>query len=91
MLCLCSLSQFHTHPFNLSIIDFAMRCRCGDPAGQLSTELSFVSPPAVSPDAFPISIGIIGDLGQTHNSSSTLQHLIANAPPARAQGCEQQT
>ena len=58
-----------------------MQCRCGDSAGQLSLELSFVTAPAISPDAFPQRIGIIGDLGQTENSSSTLAHLIANEPP----------
>lgn len=30
---------------------------------------------------FLVCAWITGDLGQTHNSSSTLQHLIANQPP----------
>ena len=47
----------------------------------MSPELSFDTTPAISPDAFPQRIGIIGDLGQTENSSSTLAHLIANNPP----------
>ena len=55
--------------------------RCGDAAGHMSSELSFMSMSSVSPDAFPQRIGIIGDLGQTYNSSSTLDHLIANEPP----------
>ena len=31
---------------------------------------------ATGPDAFPQRFGLVGDLGQTDNSSSTLGHLI---------------
>lgn len=55
--------------------------RCGDPDRAWSAELNFTTPQAVSPDAFPQTLGIIGDLGGTYNSSSTLQHLMANKPP----------
>lgn len=36
---------------------------------------------ATGPDAFPQRFGLVGDLGQTENSSSTLGHLIGAAPP----------
>ena len=35
-------------------------------------------------DAFPQRFGLIGDLGQTLNSSSTLRHLIDAEPPVRS-------
>ncbi|WCJ43520.1 Purple acid phosphatase [Euphorbia peplus] len=38
---------------------------------------SFVTPPQVGPDV-PITFGIIGDLGQTSDSNSTLSHYMAN-------------
>jgi hypothetical protein len=47
----------------------------------MSRELSFRMPQPPGPGAFPQRIGIIADLGQTHNSSVTLQHLIASDPP----------
>ena len=34
-------------------------------------------------DNFPTRVGIIGDLGQTFNSSSTLSHLTASNPPVQ--------
>ncbi|KAK9805338.1 hypothetical protein WJX73_003577 [Symbiochloris irregularis] len=55
--------------------------RCGDPDRSWSSEHSFTTPQAVSGAAFPQRIGITGDLGQTFNSSSTLEHLVANQPP----------
>lgn len=55
--------------------------RCGDPRVNMSREQSFTTPQASGPTAFPQRIGIIGDLGQTYNSSETLSHLIASEPP----------
>lgn len=40
-----------------------------------SEEASFVTSPLQGPDSFPYRLGLIGDLGQTENSASTLQHL----------------
>ena len=68
----------------MSVSDFMRMCRCGDPDKAWSQELHFDTPQAVSPDAFPQRLGIIGDLGGTYNSSSTLDHLLANKPPVRA-------
>jgi Purple acid Phosphatase, N-terminal domain len=44
---------------------------CGDPgsAAHWSPELNFTTLPRVGADAFPLRLGVIGDLGQTANSS----------------------
>jgi hypothetical protein len=57
--------------------------RCGDPRVAVSEVLSFRTPQAPGPEAFPQRIGLIGDLGQTHNSSSTLEHVLQSDPPVR--------
>ena len=59
--------------------------RCGDPLAAMSEELSFRTPQAPGPAAFPQRLGLIGDLGQTYNSSSTLRHVLQSDPPVRAQ------
>ncbi|KAJ3679148.1 hypothetical protein LUZ60_017159 [Juncus effusus] len=41
-------------------------------------EFWFQTPPALDPDA-PYKFGIIGDLGQTYNSLSTLQHYMQSS------------
>ncbi|EIE18216.1 Metallo-dependent phosphatase [Coccomyxa subellipsoidea C-169] len=55
--------------------------KCGDPGVAMSRELRFATPQPPGPAAFPQRIGVIADLGQTHNSSATLQHLIQSQPP----------
>lgn len=49
----------------------------------MSRELRFTTPQPRGPTAFPQRIGVIADLGQTHNSSTTLDHLIQSDPPVR--------
>ncbi|KAK9839253.1 hypothetical protein WJX81_004396 [Elliptochloris bilobata] len=56
--------------------------RCGDGAHNAwSRVLNFTTLQAVGPDAFPQRFGLVGDLGQTQNSSVTLRHLTAANPP----------
>ncbi|XP_055960427.1 bifunctional purple acid phosphatase 26-like isoform X3 [Mercurialis annua] len=43
--------------------------------GDSSREFWFRTPPEIDPDA-PYTFGIIGDLGQTYNSLSTLEHYM---------------
>ncbi|KAJ4850006.1 Bifunctional purple acid phosphatase 26 [Turnera subulata] len=43
--------------------------------GSSSREFWFQTPPKIGPDA-PYTFGIIGDLGQTYNSLSTLEHYM---------------
>ncbi|KAG8656838.1 bifunctional purple acid phosphatase 26 [Manihot esculenta] len=43
--------------------------------GDSSREFWFQTPPKIDPDA-PYTFGIIGDLGQTYNSLSTLEHYM---------------
>jgi hypothetical protein len=44
-------------------------------SGETSREFWFHTPPAIGPDV-PYKFGIIGDLGQTYNSLSTLEHYM---------------
>lgn len=44
-------------------------------SGDSSREFWFQAPPNIDPDA-PYTFGIIGDLGQTYNSLSTLKHYM---------------
>lgn len=65
-------------PFNTTIY-----YRCGDPGqgeGAWSDERSFVTAPRVGADSLPYRLGLIGDLGQTEDSLSTLEHLEASQP-----------
>ncbi|KAL5985682.1 hypothetical protein ACLOJK_027668 [Asimina triloba] len=50
-------------------------------SGDSAREFWFQTPPAVNPDA-AYTFGIIGDLGQTYNSLSTLDHYIGNGGQA---------
>ncbi|CAL1359070.1 unnamed protein product [Linum trigynum] len=49
--------------------------------GESSREFWFQTPPKIHPDA-PYKFGIIGDLGQTYNSLSTLQHYMQSGADA---------
>ncbi|XP_065851459.1 bifunctional purple acid phosphatase 26-like isoform X1 [Euphorbia lathyris] len=46
-----------------------------------SREFWFQTPPMINPDA-PYKFGIIGDLGQTYNSLSTLEHFMQSGAQA---------
>ncbi|GMI82562.1 purple acid phosphatase 12, PURPLE ACID PHOSPHATASE 12 [Hibiscus trionum] len=50
--------------------------------GKSSRRFWFVTPPAVGPDV-PYTFGLIGDLGQTHDSNSTVTHYELN--PSKGQ------
>ncbi|GLJ53723.1 hypothetical protein SUGI_1146390 [Cryptomeria japonica] len=55
--------------------------KCGDSSlSAMSEEHVFVTPPLPSPLNYPRRIGIIGDLGLTSNSSTTIDHLNQNDP-----------
>ncbi|KAL5697873.1 Bifunctional purple acid phosphatase 26 [Ranunculus cassubicifolius] len=45
--------------------------------GDSAREFWFITPPQLGPDV-PYTFGIIGDMGQTFNSLSTLQHYMAS-------------
>ncbi|WOK95079.1 phosphoenolpyruvate phosphatase [Canna indica] len=49
--------------------------------GSSAREFWFQTPPEVNPDA-PYTFGIIGDLGQTYNSLSTLEHYMKTGAQA---------
>ena len=54
--------------------------RCGDPKLVMSEEHRFTTPPAPGSQAYPQRLTVVADLGQTHNSSRTLEHIIASDP-----------
>ncbi|XP_044388484.1 purple acid phosphatase 23 isoform X2 [Triticum aestivum] len=56
--------------------------RCGDSSLKdgLSDERSFRTLPAPAPDAYPRRVAVVGDLGLTGNSTSTVDHLARNDP-----------
>ncbi|KAL7597341.1 hypothetical protein Lser_V15G29565 [Lactuca serriola] len=54
--------------------------RCGDPSiKSMSGVFHFKTMPVSSPKNYP-KIGIMGDLGLTYNTTSTVSHLIQNQP-----------
>ena len=57
-----------------------LACRCGDPKLVMSEEHNFTTPPAPGSQTFPQRLTVVADLGQTHNSSRTLEHIIASQP-----------
>jgi len=55
--------------------------KCGDgsiPAS--SEERTFETLPLPGPNVYPRRIAVIGDLGLTHNSSTTIDHVTQNDP-----------
>ncbi|ERN02607.1 hypothetical protein AMTR_s00087p00171120, partial [Amborella trichopoda] len=55
--------------------------RCGDPSnGGMSPFKSFRTMPEVHPKSYPGRIGVVGDLGLTYNTTSTVDHLRRNNP-----------
>ncbi|KAG9447645.1 hypothetical protein H6P81_013773 [Aristolochia fimbriata] len=55
--------------------------RCGDSSlSAVSGEHSFETPPEPGPSRYPRRIAVVGDLGLTGNSTSTIDHLIENDP-----------
>ncbi|KAI3440812.1 Purple acid phosphatase [Psidium guajava] len=55
--------------------------KCGDSSfPAVSDEYSFKTMPSSSPNAYPSRIAVIGDLGLTSNSSTTIDHVIQNDP-----------
>ncbi|XP_058182164.1 purple acid phosphatase 23 isoform X2 [Rhododendron vialii] len=55
--------------------------KCGDSAfPAMSEEQAFQSLPLPGPKTYPSRIAVIGDLGLTSNSTTTIDHLIENDP-----------
>ncbi|KAJ8530742.1 hypothetical protein K7X08_023623 [Anisodus acutangulus] len=55
--------------------------QCGDPSiAAMSTIYHFKTMPISSPKSYPKRIAIVGDLGLTYNTTSTISHLMGNKP-----------
>ncbi|KAJ4818859.1 Purple acid phosphatase [Rhynchospora pubera] len=55
--------------------------QCGDPSvASMSNVHSFKTMPASGPNNYPSRIAIVGDLGLTYNSTSTVAHMQSNNP-----------
>ncbi|KAJ4728474.1 Purple acid phosphatase [Melia azedarach] len=55
--------------------------QCGDPSiPAMSSIYYFRTMPVSSPRNYPKRIAIVGDLGLTYNTTSTISHLISNKP-----------
>ncbi|CAN4120788.1 unnamed protein product [Withania somnifera] len=55
--------------------------QCGDPSiPAMSTIYHFRTMPISSPKSYPKRIAIVGDLGLTYNTTSTISHLMGNNP-----------
>ncbi|MED6167758.1 Purple acid phosphatase 15 [Stylosanthes scabra] len=55
--------------------------RCGDPSLSAMSEVHyFRTMPVSGPKSYPSRIAVVGDLGLTYNSTSTVDHMIRNNP-----------
>lgn len=55
--------------------------RCGDPSiPSMSDIYSFKTMPVSGPRSYPSRVAVVGDLGLTYNSTSTINHLTRNKP-----------
>ncbi|KAL0403799.1 UNVERIFIED_CONTAM: Purple acid phosphatase 15 [Sesamum radiatum] len=55
--------------------------RCGDPSIPAMSEIYyFKTMPISTPKNYPSRIAVVGDLGLTYNSSSTIEHVTSNKP-----------
>ncbi|KAF7845567.1 Purple acid phosphatase 15 [Senna tora] len=55
--------------------------RCGDPTLQAMSDIYyFKTMPASSPQSYPDRIAVVGDLGLTYNTTTTISHLLNNKP-----------
>ncbi|VAI20479.1 purple acid phosphatase 15 [Triticum aestivum] len=56
--------------------------QCGDPGipGAMSAVHAFRTMPAVGPRSYPGRIAVVGDLGLTYNTTSTVDHMVSNRP-----------
>ncbi|KAI4303904.1 hypothetical protein MLD38_039486 [Melastoma candidum] len=54
--------------------------QCGDPSIAMSEVYYFTTMPVSGPQSYPSRIAIMGDLGLTYNTTSTVDHIMGNHP-----------
>ena len=54
--------------------------QCGDVQQGMSNLYYFKTMPESGPKSYPSRIAVVGDLGLTYNTTSTVEHLTSNHP-----------
>ncbi|KAL5542625.1 hypothetical protein UlMin_010335 [Ulmus minor] len=60
--------------------DILYQYQCGDPKQGMSDVHFFRTMPVSGPKSYPSRIAVVGDLGLTYNTTSTIEHLTSNHP-----------
>ena len=59
---------------------FVIHLQVSGENGATSSTYNFTTPPAAG--SFPFTLGVFADLGETYNSSATLDRMLAQNPEA---------
>lgn len=54
--------------------------QCGDPSIAMSDVYYFRTMPVAGPRSYPSRVAVVGDLGLTYNTTSTVDHMLSNHP-----------
>ncbi|KAL3726695.1 hypothetical protein ACJRO7_031577 [Eucalyptus globulus] len=54
--------------------------QCGDPSIAMSEVYYFTTMPVTGPSSYPSRVAVVGDLGLTYNTTSTVGHMLSNHP-----------
>lgn len=54
--------------------------QCGDPSIAMSEVYYFTTMPVTGPSSYPSRVAVVGDLGLTYNTTSTVDHMLSNHP-----------
>ncbi|KAM7261326.1 hypothetical protein ACFE04_008693 [Oxalis oulophora] len=60
--------------------DMLYQYQCGDPLKQMSEIHYFRTMPVSDPGNYPARIALVADMGLTYNTTSTVDHMLANHP-----------
>lgn len=61
--------------------DTLYQYQCGDPSISAMSDVNyFRTMPVSGPQSYPSRVAVVGDLGLTFNTTSTVDHMISNHP-----------
>ncbi|KAL5581023.1 hypothetical protein UlMin_013465 [Ulmus minor] len=73
---------YQTSPYRMRLrADILYQYQCGDPKQGTSDVHYFRAMPVSGPKSYPSRIAVVGDLGLTYNTTSTIEHLTSNHDP----------